>query len=138
MSDEPTASITLEKSRGQELLLTLLTGPLEHPWMYGAVCGRQTNVFFAPPGERPEARQDREEKARRICSDCPVLVPCRTHAREHREYGFWGGESEEERAASGYRVQMPVGRVARYPRGEGEPVTARSRLRPALLPTAPC
>ena len=142
LSNEPTASVTLEKSVGQELLLTLLAGPLEQPWRYDAVCGRQTNVFFAPSGERPEARQHREEKARGICLECPVLVPCRTHAREHREYGFWGGESEEERAAAGYRVHMPVGRIARYPRGEGEPVTAhplaRSQFRPAMLPTTPC
>ena len=40
------------------------------------------------------------------------------HTRENREYGFWGGESEEDRAMAGYRVDMPVGRVARYPRGK--------------------
>jgi WhiB family redox-sensing transcriptional regulator len=118
-------------------LLTLLAGP---PWMGGAVCRSHTNLFFAPSGERTEARQQREEKARRICRECPVLVPCRAYARERREYGFWGGESEEERAAAGYRVRMPVGRIARYPRGEGEPVTAhplaRSQFRPAMLPTA--
>jgi WhiB family redox-sensing transcriptional regulator len=50
---------------------------------------------------------------------------CRGWARENREYGFWGGESEEERAAAGFRVEMPVGRIARYPRGEGKPVSAR-------------
>ena len=33
--------------------------------------------------------------------------------------------SEEERAAAGFRVEMPVGRIARYPRGEGKPVQAR-------------
>ena len=26
---------------------------------------------------------------------------------------------------AGYRVDMPVGRIARYPRGEGKPVQAR-------------
>jgi WhiB family redox-sensing transcriptional regulator len=54
-----------------------------------------------------------------------VLEQCRDWAREQREYGFWGGESEEERAAAGFRVDMPVGRVARYPRGNGEPVRPR-------------
>jgi WhiB family redox-sensing transcriptional regulator len=52
-------------------------------------------------------------------------LECREWARENREYGFWGGESEEERAAAGFRVDMPVGRVARYPRGNGEPVQPR-------------
>jgi WhiB family redox-sensing transcriptional regulator len=53
------------------------------------------------------------------------MKACRGWARENREYGFWGGESEEERAAAGFRVEMPVGRIARYPRGEGKPVQAR-------------
>lgn len=107
----------------------LATAPVVLPggtaWMADAVCCGNTAVFFAPPGERPEAREVREEKARAICHSCPVLRPCRSWAREHREYGFWGGESEEERAAAGFRVEMPVGRIARYPRGEGKPVTAR-------------
>jgi WhiB family redox-sensing transcriptional regulator len=92
----------------------------------GAACKGETRVFFAPPGERPEARERREAAARALCRSCPVLVECRQWAREHREYGFWGGESEEERAAAGYRVDMPVGRVARYPRGNGEPVDPRT------------
>src|SRR5207244_9818454 len=87
-------------------------------WMADSVCSGHTAVFFAPPGERPEAREVREAKARSICHTCPVMSPCRTWARDNREYGFWGGESEEERAAAGFRVDMPVGRIARYPRGE--------------------
>ena len=50
--------------------------------------------------------------------------PAADWAREHREYGFWGGESEEDRAAAGFRVDMPVGRVARYPKGTGTPGAA--------------
>ena len=94
-------------------------------WMADAVCYGHTAVFFAPPGERPEAREVREAKARSICHTCPVMTPCRNWARDNREYGFWGAESEEERAAAGFRVEMPVGRIARYPRGEGKPVQAR-------------
>lgn len=94
-------------------------------WMAQAVCVGETETFFAPAGERPEARELRELKARAICGTCPVLSPCRSWARHYREYGFWGGESEEERAAAGFRVEMPVGRIARYPRGEGKPVQAR-------------
>jgi WhiB family transcriptional regulator, redox-sensing transcriptional regulator len=86
-------------------------------WQSFASCSGQTDLFFAAPGERPEARARREAKARKLCHACPVLGPCQDWARENREYGFWGGESEEERAMAGYRVDMPVGRVARYPRG---------------------
>ena len=68
----------------------------------------------------------REAKARAVCRSCAALEPCQQWARENREYGFWGGESEEERAAAGYRVDMPVGRVARYPKGDGQPVAPRA------------
>jgi WhiB family redox-sensing transcriptional regulator len=101
----------------------IFTGPLA--WTTHAVCSGQSDVFFAPAGERPETRLLREARARAICGECPVLVQCRDWARENREYGFWGGESEEERAAAGFRVDMPVGRVARYPKGDGRPVKPR-------------
>jgi WhiB family redox-sensing transcriptional regulator len=101
----------------------IFNGPLT--WTDDAACSGQTRLFFAPPGERPEARAVREASARAVCRACPALADCRDWAREHREYGFWGGESEEERAAAGFRVDMPVGRVARYPRGEGKPVNPR-------------
>lgn len=102
----------------------LFTGPLT--WAADAACHGRSGLFFAPAGERPEARVVREARARAICRSCPALVACREWAREHREYGFWGGESEEERAAAGFRVDMPVGRVARYPKGNGQPVAPRT------------
>jgi WhiB family redox-sensing transcriptional regulator len=84
-----------------------------------------TDLFFAPAGERPEVRMARETIARAFCAACSVELACRTWARENREYGFWGGETEEERAAAGFRVDLPVGRPALYPRGEGQPVMPR-------------
>jgi WhiB family redox-sensing transcriptional regulator len=72
-----------------------------------------TATFFPAQAEREDTRQAREEAARRICRSCPVLQECRSWARLHHEYGFWGGESEEDRALAGYFVEMPVGRVAR-------------------------
>lgn len=102
----------------------IFSGPL--PWTEHAACKGQTSLFFAPAGERPEARAVRENKAKAICAACEVSRPCREWARENREYGFWGGESEELRAAAGFRVDMPVGRVARYPKGDGQPVTPRA------------
>lgn len=85
-------------------------------WQSSGSCAGQTDLFFAPPGERPEARARREAKAVQLCHICPVVEACRNWARSNREYGFWGGESEEQRAAAGYRVDMPVGRVTRYAR----------------------
>ena len=108
----------------ESLSSLVFTGPLS--WSNDAACQGRTEYFFAPPGERPEARALRENRARGVCMACPVLDSCRQWAREHREYGFWGGESEEDRAAAGYRVDMPVGRVARYPKGDGAPVAPRT------------
>jgi WhiB family redox-sensing transcriptional regulator len=106
--------------------VSLLLQSADVGWRSTATCSGQTDLFFAPPGERPEARARREAKARQLCQICPVLEPCRAWGRQNREYGFWGGESEEERAAAGYRVDMPVGRVARYPRGEGHPAPSQA------------
>ena len=102
----------------------IFSGPLART--SEAACQGQTRLFFASAGERPEARAVREAQARTVCAGCPVLLECRDWARGQREYGFWGGESEEDRAAAGYRVDMPVGRVARYPKGNGEPVQPRA------------
>lgn len=78
-------------------------------WMAFGACNGQTDTFFAPHAERPQARVKREARARRICQSCPVLFECRQHARSNLEYGFWGGESEDERAAAGFPVPAPVG-----------------------------
>ncbi len=95
------------------------------PWARSGACRGNSHLFFAPARERPERRAVRENRARTMCNACPVLAPCRAWARENREYGFWGGESEEERAAAGFRVAIPIGDVARYPRGDGQPVSPR-------------
>ena len=78
-------------------------------WMDGRPCRGKSQVFFAPRAERPQARARREAQARRLCAACPVALACRDFARRHREYGFWGGESEEERHRAGYTVAAPVG-----------------------------
>jgi WhiB family redox-sensing transcriptional regulator len=75
---------------------------LNEDWMDVAACKGRTNLFFGIAGERPERRARREAQAREVCQSCPVLVQCRSLARANRENGFWGGESEEERAAAGY------------------------------------
>ena len=97
------------------------------PWMGDAVCKGQSDLFFPSPGERPEARAKRETKAQTIFEQCPVLGKCKGEARKNREYGFWGGESEENRAEAGFRVDMPVGRLARFPKAGSQAADERQK-----------
>jgi WhiB family redox-sensing transcriptional regulator len=90
------------------------TRPDARPWSRRAACMGKTALFFEPPSERADARLVRELKASMVCAVCPVMSACRTWAREHGEYGYWGGESEEARAAAGFRTRMP--RAVRQPR----------------------
>lgn len=82
-------------------------------WMNAAACKGLTHLFFPTPAERPQARERREATAREVCASCTVRATCRDFAREQHEYGFWGGESEDERHAAGYRLIAPIGVRAR-------------------------
>lgn len=82
-------------------------------WMETANCKGHTQLFFPPRAERPQARDRREAKARRLCLACPVLEECRSFARANHEYGFWAGESEEDRHLAGFTVSAPIGVRAR-------------------------
>ena len=42
-----------------------------------------------------------------------MLDECRTFARSNHEYGFWAGESEEDRHLAGFTVSAPIGIRAR-------------------------
>ena len=77
-------------------------------WMENADCRGKSDLFFPPPGERPAARERRETRARGVCMSCTVLHACQDFARSERELGFWGGESEIERAEAGYAPTTPV------------------------------
>ena len=87
--------------------------PTTSEWREHAVCSGRTKLFFAPKAERPQARARREAQARLLCATCPVADPCRSYARLNHEYGFWGGESEEERHLAGFTVSAPIGIRAR-------------------------
>jgi len=80
-------------------------------WMDDALCEGKGELFFAPPGERRVRREKREALARSYCENCRVVLPCRRWARVNREHGFWGGESEEQRAALGYPPRSPSRRA---------------------------
>ena len=87
--------------------------PRRDDWREHAVCKGKTHLFFPPKAERPQARARREARARLLCSTCPVAERCRTFARVNHEYGYWGGESEEQRHLAGYTVAAPIGVRAR-------------------------
>jgi WhiB family redox-sensing transcriptional regulator len=78
-------------------------------WRTRSNCKGDTRLFFPPKAERPQARARREAKAIRLCSECEVIEPCQQFARENHEYGFWAGESEEERHLAGFTVAAPIG-----------------------------
>lgn len=89
-------------------------------WRELAACKGQTKQFFAKKAERPEARARREAKAQAVCDACPVQVQCRDFARTHHEYGYWGGESEEERHFAGYTLTAPIGARVRLMREQDQ------------------
>jgi len=73
-------------------------------WTKQAACVGSTNLFFGYDNERYQTKNRREAKALLICQSCPVMLECRDYARENREYGYWGGESEHDRTRAGYAV----------------------------------
>lgn len=89
-----------------------------HPnlWKQSANCKGKMKLFFALRAERPQARLRREAKAQRLCADCAVTETCKSYARNSREYGFWGGENEEDRHLAGFTVAAPIGIRARAAR----------------------
>jgi WhiB family transcriptional regulator, redox-sensing transcriptional regulator len=88
--------------------MTQIKNQMNLSWHDHAACKGQNDIFFGPYNERTVAKEKRETVARSICVRCPVLDQCRQHARTFPEYGFWGGESEEERSAGGFKVSNPV------------------------------
>ena len=58
----------------------------------------------------------REAKAHRLCAECTVKEACKDFARNSREYGYWGGENEEDRHLAGFTVAAPIGIRAREAR----------------------
>ena len=81
----------------------------QQTWMDFAVCKGRTELFFPVASERESARRRREVEAESLCVVCPVRGLCQTYARTHREHGFWGGESEDERVIAGFAPPHPVG-----------------------------
>lgn len=69
-------------------------------WESSARCfGIGPDLFFGP--ERREGdrkRREREARAKAICMQCPVRIPCLVGALERDEQeGVWGGTTPEDR-----------------------------------------
>ncbi|WP_156756868.1 WhiB family transcriptional regulator [Actinokineospora pegani] len=81
--------------------ITRLPKPVADEWSWqleGSCRGADSRVFFHPDAERGPARHAREERAKAICRECPVLAQCREHALAVQEpYGIWGAMGEGER-----------------------------------------
>jgi WhiB family redox-sensing transcriptional regulator len=94
----------------------------EAPWHTEAVCRRdEAGLFFAPSKEPTAARLSREEAAKRVCAQCPVMVECREHALLQPEpYGVWGGLTAAERRlvlARRRRREIELGKASRSAAG---------------------
>jgi WhiB family redox-sensing transcriptional regulator len=97
--------------------ISRLPGPVADIWEWqleGSCRDADPRLFFHPEGERGPARRERDAEARAICSGCPVMQECRSHALTVREpYGVWGGLTEDDREAvhaeqRGRRLPMAV------------------------------
>ncbi|WP_353651901.1 WhiB family transcriptional regulator [Mycobacterium sp. 852013-50091_SCH5140682] len=77
-----------------------MTDPESWGWRVRARCrGEDLGLFFHPDGERGHARRRRQELAKQLCAQCPVVPQCREHAVAYEEaFGIWGGLTEDERS----------------------------------------
>jgi WhiB family redox-sensing transcriptional regulator len=68
-----------------------LDGLNETWWVEEAACRGSKANFFPVPGDPPT-------EAFKICSECPVRVPCLVYAIKRPSLkGIWGGASERQR-----------------------------------------
>lgn len=69
-------------------------------WQLHGLCRDHPAEVFFPDEIRGRRLVRREETAKGICRECPVLDRCRQHAMTAPEpYGIWGAMTARERAA---------------------------------------
>jgi WhiB family redox-sensing transcriptional regulator len=77
--------------------------PLVEDWTWqqrGSCRNMPTELFFPEDGARRH-RSATEQRAKRICRDCPVVAECREHAFAIGEpFGIWGATTALDRARS--------------------------------------
>ncbi|MFK0182354.1 WhiB family transcriptional regulator [Streptomyces xanthochromogenes] len=75
-------------------------------------CTSRPELFHIPEDgrtDRGSIRAEREARAKQLCGQCPIQAACRDWGRSSRESGIWGGETEDERAAAGFRREKLPG-----------------------------
>jgi WhiB family redox-sensing transcriptional regulator len=71
-------------------------------WQRRGRCQDYPIEMFFPEDESRLGLRRREERAKLICRQCPVLDACREHAlRTPERYGVWGAMSAGERVRTG-------------------------------------
>lgn len=71
-----------------DVSVTILLG-YRPRWQADAACHGVTRLFYDP---------DFEERAKQVCSTCPVQRDCLRYAYDHGEHrGIWGGLNPQER-----------------------------------------
>jgi WhiB family redox-sensing transcriptional regulator len=94
--------LDLDDDQAARASLVPTPGERRRDWLRVAACAGRSQWFFTHDGDNPAMRRYREQRARAICRRCPAMEECRRWARDHGEYGIWGAESEEDRAAAGF------------------------------------
>lgn len=75
-------------------------------WADRGACVGDPDLFYNDDDEPKAVRRRKEEKAKQLCAQCPVILACRDHAMRNPElYGVWGGMSENERHRAADRAR---------------------------------
>lgn len=70
----------------------------EWTWQVRGSCRQMAPEVFFPEDSGRSGLRAREERAKQICLDCPVLASCRDHALSVGErHGVWGAMSARDR-----------------------------------------
>jgi WhiB family transcriptional regulator, redox-sensing transcriptional regulator len=90
-----TASSNLSRDPSGHLPRPLLE---DWTWQESGSCRRSAPEIFFPEDAGRSGLRAREEQAKQICRQCPVLARCRDHALAVGEsHGVWGAMSARER-----------------------------------------
>ncbi|MEU7855187.1 WhiB family transcriptional regulator [Nonomuraea sp. NPDC049141] len=89
-------------------LMVAIHVPKAPEWMEDAACLRVGHEkFFGPPSDDKEhqetarEKEAREDRARAMCADCPVLAQCKKYATSFSngiQVGVWHGGNDHQRA----------------------------------------
>lgn len=94
------------------LASSLALANADYTWRRNAICRDTDPDVFFPIGTTGYALMQ-IDKAKGICDECPVRVPCLDYALEtNQDAGIWGGTSEDERRTI-RRQQAAVAKAVR-------------------------